>query len=44
MKKTFLLLLALFMVFGLANAKPNKPIVVATYNLRQNNPIDGINA
>lgn len=44
MKKTFLLVTALVIVFGFANAKPNKPIVVATYNLRQNNPIDGINA
>jgi endonuclease/exonuclease/phosphatase family metal-dependent hydrolase len=43
MKKIFLLLTALFIAFGFAFARPNNPIVVATYNLRQNNPSDGVN-
>ena len=44
MKKVTLLLIVLIVALGFTYAKPNKPIVVATYNLRQNNPIDGVNA
>jgi len=44
MKKNALLLMIFVMAIGSISAKPNKPIVVATYNLRQNNPQDGVNA
>lgn len=44
MKKITLLLMVLITAFGFTFAKPNKPIVVASYNLRQNNPNDGVNA
>ena len=43
MKKTILLLAAFFMVCGFSFAKPNKPLIVATYNLRQLNDHDGAN-
>lgn len=44
MRKITLFLMLLIITFGITYAKSNKPIVVATYNLRQNNPKDGINA
>lgn len=44
MKKFTLFLIVFIFAYGFTNAKPNKPIVIATYNLRQNNPNDGINA
>lgn len=43
MKKT-ILLFALIIAVGAAFARSNEPIVVATYNLRMNNPGDGVNA
>lgn len=43
MKKTILLLGAFFMVCGFSFAKPNKPLIVASYNLRQLNDHDGAN-
>jgi len=44
MKRIYLLLPVLLVSLGITNARPNKPLVVATYNLRQNNPNDGVNA
>ena len=44
MKKTILLFTAFFFVVGFTFARPNKPIVAATYNIRMNNPNDGVNA
>lgn len=43
MKKISLFLMALLMAFGFTFAQRNKPIVVATYNLRQINSHDGAN-
>lgn len=44
MQRICTLLIILLMVAGSTYAKPNQPLVVATYNLRQNNPHDGVNA
>ena len=44
MKRTILFLTILTVSFGFTFARPNKSIIVATYNLRQNNAHDGINA
>jgi len=44
MKRISLLLMALVLAFGYTYAKPNKPLVVASYNLRQKNTHDGVNA
>jgi endonuclease/exonuclease/phosphatase family metal-dependent hydrolase len=44
MKRTILITLALIMAVGFTFAGSNKPLVVATYNLRMNNPNDGVNA
>ncbi len=44
MKRIYLLLPVLLVSLGITNARPNNPLVVATYNLRQNNPNDGVNA
>ncbi|MDX9881544.1 MAG: endonuclease/exonuclease/phosphatase family protein [Prolixibacteraceae bacterium] len=44
MKRTILLLSVISVCCGFVFARPNHPIVVATYNIRQNNPNDGINA
>jgi len=44
MKKLYLFLPVLLFSFGITLARPNTPVVIATYNLRQNNPDDGINA
>jgi hypothetical protein len=44
MKKYFLsVIILMFALCGLS-AKHNEPIIVATYNLRFNNPNDGMNA
>ncbi len=44
MKRTILFLAIITLNFGLTFARPNKPVVVASYNLRMNTPKDGINA
>ncbi len=44
MKRSILFLIIFLVNFGFVYARPNKPIIVATYNLRMNNPKDGINA
>lgn len=44
MKRTILLLFVLLISFGTTLARSDKPIIVATYNLRMNTPKDGINA
>ena len=44
MKKYFLSGLMLLFIFGSVWAQQSNPIVVATYNLRYNNPGDGMNA
>lgn len=44
MKRTILLLSVLLISFGTTLARSDKPIIVATYNLRMNTPKDGINA
>ena len=44
MKKTILITLALILAVGFTYAGSNKPLIVATYNLRMNNPNDGVNA
>ncbi|HBL75907.1 MAG: endonuclease [Bacteroidetes bacterium GWF2_42_66] len=44
MKRTILFLAIITLNFGLTFARPNKPVVAATYNLRMNTPKDGINA
>ncbi|MFV0266368.1 MAG: endonuclease/exonuclease/phosphatase family protein [Draconibacterium sp.] len=44
MKRTFLLLTILMVNAVLTIARPNKPIIAATYNLRMNTSKDGINA
>jgi endonuclease/exonuclease/phosphatase family metal-dependent hydrolase len=44
MKKITLFLMVFLVAFGFAFAQPNKPILVATYNLRQSNSHDGVNA
>ncbi|MDX9881542.1 MAG: endonuclease/exonuclease/phosphatase family protein [Prolixibacteraceae bacterium] len=44
MKKFVLLLTTFFIAFGFSFARPNKPLVVASYNLRMDTPRDGINA
>lgn len=44
MKKTILFFTAFLFAVGFTFARPNKPIVAATYNIRMNNPNDGVNA
>ena len=44
MKRIILLLIILSVPFISVFARKNRPIIVATYNLRQNNPKDGTNA
>jgi endonuclease/exonuclease/phosphatase family metal-dependent hydrolase len=44
MKKYFLSVIILMFTFGELSAKQNEPIIVATYNLRFNNPNDGLNS
>ena len=43
-KKMMISLVFIFFSVGILEAKPGKPIVTATYNLRMNTPSDGINA
>lgn len=44
MKRTILFFTAFLFAVGFTFARPNKPIVAATYNIRMNNPNDGVNA
>lgn len=44
MKRIILITLALILAVGFTFAGSNKPLIVATYNLRMNNPNDGVNA
>lgn len=44
MKRLTLLMMALLMAFGYTYAKPNKPIIAASYNIRQKNNHDGVNS